>query len=133
MAIFEEPPRRPISDRLLRNAKIMLKVSCRATQGETLLLLADETLLPYGPGIATAALELGLIPTIMDIRHYVASEPYSEGYVLESVKRAMDASDIVIENLADTCISPWATTCGEMSSYMDRSTRIRRSINPRSA
>jgi len=104
MTVFEEPSRRPISDKLLRNAKIMLEVSCRATQGETLLLLADEMLLPYAPGIAAAALELGLIPTIMDIRHYVASEPYGEGYVLESVKRAMDASDIVIENLADTWV-----------------------------
>ena len=104
MIPLEDPPRKPISDALLRNAKIVLKVCCRAVRGETLLLLADDTLLPYAPGIAAAALELGLVPAIMDIRPYVASESYRRGRVLGSVKSAMESSDIVIESLADTWV-----------------------------
>lgn len=92
------------SGRLVRNAKIVLTASCRAKKGESVLLLADEILLPYAAGIAQAALELGLIPTIMDIRHYLASEPYRRGYVMKAVAEAMKAADIVIENLADTWV-----------------------------
>ncbi len=92
------------SRKLIRNAKVVLRTSCRARKGETVLLLADEVLLPFAPAIAQGALELGLIPTIMDIRHYLASEPYRDGYVIESVRAAMNASDIVLENLADTWV-----------------------------
>ena len=102
MITSEKTTDKSASERLLRNARTVLEVSCRAKAGETLLLLADDVLLPYAPAIAEAALDLGLVPAILDIRHYVASEPYQNGYVLESVKRAIEASDIVIQNLADT-------------------------------
>ncbi len=82
----------------------MLCASCRAKKGETLLLLGDDVLLPWTPALAQAALELGLIPTILDIRHYLASEPYKSGYVMKSVVAAMKASDIVIQNLVDTWV-----------------------------
>ena len=92
------------SEKLLRNAKIVLEASCKARQSETLLIMADDILLPYAPAIAEAALSIGVIPSIVDIRHLVKSEQYKDGYVLESLKEAMDASDIVIENLADTWV-----------------------------
>jgi len=92
------------SPNLIRNARTVLTASCDARPGETLLLLADSVLLPYAPGIAQAGLELGLVPSVLDIRHYLASEPYRRGYVLKSVLAAMKASDIVIENLADTWV-----------------------------
>jgi hypothetical protein len=107
-----------ISKKLIRNAKTVLEASCRAKRGETLLLLADRVLLPLAPAIAQAALELGLIPAIMDIRHYLASKPYGNGYVLESVKAAMDASDVVIENLADTWV-PNRPSYGRLSGDPD--------------
>jgi len=116
MIPLPEPSPSPLSPRLLRNAGTVLETSCRAAPGETLLLLADEILLPYAPALAAAALDLGLIPTTLDIRHYVASEQYADGYVLESVKQAIEASDIVLQNLADTWIPNrpgYGRLCGE--------------------
>lgn len=91
-------------EKLLRNAKIVLEASCHAKSGQTLLIIADDKILSIAPALALAGLELGLIPAVMDIRHYLASEPYKNGYVLESVKEAMHASDIVIQNLVDTWV-----------------------------
>lgn len=110
----------PPSRKLLRNARIVLETACRARAGESLLLLADDVLLPYAPAISEAALELGLIPTTIDIRHYVSSAAYADGYVLESVKAAMDASDIVIQNLADTWVPNrpgYGRLCGDPEAH----------------
>ncbi len=104
MAAPIRSPHTAPSKKLVRNARTVLEASCRARPGETLLLLADDVLLPYAPPISEAALDLGLIPTTIDIRHYVASPAYADGYVLDSVGAAMDASDIVIQNLADTWV-----------------------------
>lgn len=104
MIPIPEPPPIPLSDRLLQNARTVLENSCCAAPGETLLLLADEILLPYAPALAAAALDLQLIPTTLDIRHYVTSQQYAAGYVLESAKQAIQASDIVLQNLADTWV-----------------------------
>lgn len=93
-----------IPAKLLQNAKIVLEESCRAKEGETLLILADEILLPYVPALSAAALDIGLIPTITDIRDYLKTPAYSKGYVLQSLKAAIESSDIVIENLADTWV-----------------------------
>jgi hypothetical protein len=97
-------PAEYILARLLQNAKIVLNESCRAKQGETLLILADEILLPYAPALSSAAMDLGLIPTVTDIRDYLKTPAYSKGYVLQSLKMAVESSDIVIQNLADTWI-----------------------------
>jgi leucyl aminopeptidase (aminopeptidase T) len=94
----------PFSAKLKQNAKIVLEESCRAKEGETLLILADEILLPYVPALSAAALDLGLIPTITDIRDYLKSPAYSKGYVLQSLKSSIESSDIVIQNLADTWV-----------------------------
>ena len=95
----------PIEDipaRLMQNAKIVLEESCRAKQGETLLILADEILLPYAPALSSAAMDLGLIPAVFGIRDYLKTPAYKKGYVLQSLKAAIESSDIVIQNLADT-------------------------------
>ncbi len=94
----------PIPDKLLKNAKIVLEVSCRAKTGETLLILADSVLLPYAPVLSSAAVEMGLIPLIFDIRDYLSSPAYAKGFVLPPLKAAMESADIVIENLADTWV-----------------------------
>lgn len=99
-----ETVKKATPEKLLRNAKIVLEASCRAKSGETLLIVADDKILHVAPALALAGLELGLIPSIIDIRTYLASEPYKTGYVLESLKEAMHSSDIVIENLVDTWV-----------------------------
>lgn len=87
--------------KLLENAKIVLEASCRAKPGETVLMVADEKLLPYAPALALAAVELGLIPATIDITHFLSSPSYSEGRILEPLKVAMEAADIVIGNTLD--------------------------------
>lgn len=87
--------------KLLENAKIVLEASCRARPGETVLLVADEKLSPYAPALAAAAVELGLIPTIMDITHFLASPAYDHGRIAEPLRAAMQAADIVIGNTRD--------------------------------
>lgn len=91
--------------RLLRNAKLTLETSCRAKAGESLLILADEIMHPYADGIAAAARELGLLPLVMDIRAYLASPAYQTGAVSKPLLAAMEAADIVLENLADTWVT----------------------------
>lgn len=93
-----------ISKKLIRNARIVLEVSCRAKAGESLLIIGDEVLLPYAPALASAAIELGLIPTIMDITHFLSTDSYQNGFVLKPLKEAIESSDIVIQNLADTWV-----------------------------
>jgi len=93
-----------LPERLLRNARIILETSCRAKEGESLLILADEKLLPISPALVSAALELKLVPAVMDIRGFLSSTQYREGYVYNPLAKAMEAADIVIENLADTWV-----------------------------
>ena len=93
-----------ISKRLLTNARIILETSCRAKRGESLLILADEKLLTYSTALVEAALELNLIPVVMDIRAYLKSKQYKEGYVLKTIATAMESTDIVMENLEDTWV-----------------------------
>jgi hypothetical protein len=81
---------------LVDNAEVVLEASCRAKPGETVLLIADEQLLPYAPAFASAAVELGLAPAIMDIRHFLSSASYESGRILEPLKAAMETADIVI-------------------------------------
>ena len=45
-----------VSGRRLKNARIILETSCRAKEGESVLILADEKLLPYAPALVTASL-----------------------------------------------------------------------------
>ena len=93
-----------LPERLLKNARIILETSCRAKEGESLLILADEKLLPISPALVSAALELKLVPAVMDIRGFLSSTQYREGYVYNPLAKAMEAADIVIENLADTWV-----------------------------
>ena len=90
-----------MDEKLLRNARIVLEASCRAQPGETVLMVADEALLPYAPALASAAVDLGLVPAIMDITDFLSSPAYDEGRILEPLKAAMEESDIVIGNTLD--------------------------------
>lgn len=94
----------PNDDRLDRNARIVLTHACRAKSGESLLILVDEVMRPWAEGLSRAATALGLVPVVMDVRKYLASQAYAEGYVLESVRAAIASSDIVLENLPDTWV-----------------------------
>ena len=93
-----------LSLKLIENARIVLESSCRAKAGESLLIVADDKLLPYGPAFAQAAVELSMIPAVFDIRHYISSQSYKDGSILKPLKEAIMAADIVIENLADTWV-----------------------------
>ena len=90
-----------MDSRLLQNAKIVLEASCRAKPGETVLMVADDKLLPYAPALASAAVELGLVPATIDITHFLSSPAYDENRILEPLKAAMEAADIVIGNTRD--------------------------------
>jgi leucyl aminopeptidase (aminopeptidase T) len=90
-----------MDQKLLQNARIVLDASCRAKPGETVLIVADEKLLPYAPALASVAVELGLVSAIVDVTHFLAGPSYGEGRVLEPLKAAMEAADIVIGNALD--------------------------------
>jgi leucyl aminopeptidase (aminopeptidase T) len=87
--------------KLYENAKIVLEAACRAKAGETVLMVADEKLLPYASALASAAVELGLIPAIIDITHFLSSPAYNQGRLMEPLKAAMESADIVIGNTKD--------------------------------
>ena len=93
-----------VSQKLLENARIILETSCRAKSGETLLILEDDVIHPYMKAFSTAAIGLGLVPAVFDIRDYLTTSAYLKGFVLPSLKSALESSDIVIENLADTWV-----------------------------
>lgn len=88
-------------DRLLENARMVLEVSCRAQPGETLLVVADHVLRPLAPALAAAAVDLGLVPAIIDVTHFIGSPAYRAGRVYEPLRAAMEAADIVIGNTLD--------------------------------
>ncbi|MGE5603871.1 MAG: hypothetical protein ACM30E_12530 [Nitrososphaerales archaeon] len=90
-----------MDDRLLDNARLVLEVSCRAQPGETLLVVADHVLRPFAPALAAAAVDLGLVPAIIDITHFITSPAYRAGRVYEPLRVAMEAADIVIGNTLD--------------------------------
>jgi hypothetical protein len=94
-----------LPERLLVNARIILETSCRAKQGDSVLILADKKLLPFSPALVSAALELKLVPAVMDIRGFLSSTQFKEGYVYKPLAKAMEAADIVIENLVDTWVT----------------------------
>jgi hypothetical protein len=91
----------PMDQKLIDNLKIVLQGSCRANPGETVLFVADEALYPYTPALSVAAVELNLVPATIDIRSFLTSPAYSSRRILEPLKAAMQAADIVIGNTRD--------------------------------
>jgi leucyl aminopeptidase (aminopeptidase T) len=91
---------------ILKNARITLEVSCQAKRGESVLILTDKD--PQRSACAAAleaaAVQLGLLPMIMDLSAYSkrcngksASKPeVLKSLVLKPVKSAAEAADIVI-------------------------------------
>jgi hypothetical protein len=87
-------------DRLLQNARMILEASCRARPGEcVLVLVTSDAIAARAPALTAAALQLGLLPTTMDIRGFVASPAYRQGRILRPVKAAIEAADIVLNNI----------------------------------
>ena len=91
----------PAGSALLRNARIVLQASCRAQPGESLVILMDEALRPCAPALAEAAVALGLLPAVIDITHFTGSPAYRQGRLLEPLRAAIRAADIVIANTRD--------------------------------
>lgn len=86
---------------MLRNARIVLEVSCRARPGESVLILVDDPLAQCADALVAAALEIGAVPLVTDIRPFLRSPAYRQGRLLEPLKAALEAADIVIANTAD--------------------------------
>lgn len=85
----------------LRNARIVLKVSCLANPGESVLILTDmsEHRLACVRALEAAAVQLGAIPVIMDVSSYsrlVAGKPPHGSAVLKPIRAAVESADIVI-------------------------------------
>jgi len=85
-----------IPARLLENARIILQVSCRAEAEETVLVVADRTLMRHAPALVAAANDIGAIPAVFDISAYVQTDWYRDGRVFEPLKVAMEEADIVL-------------------------------------
>lgn len=91
-------------NKLLHNAEIVLKASCRAQEGETLLLVTErsEKMMGYAQVLAAAGEKLGLVPMIIDISEFSKSAHnpkdtwFREGLVFPPLKAALEASDIAI-------------------------------------
>jgi hypothetical protein len=87
-------------DTLLKNARIVLEASCRAQPGENVLIVvSNNTIYQRTPALLRAALELGLVPSVIDVRAFVASPIYNAGYILKPLKAAIESADIVINNI----------------------------------
>lgn len=83
------------------NARIVLEASCRAKPGEQVLIIADTVIGPIAGTIAAAAVDLGLLPMIADITHFLGSPAYEQNRYLRHLQEAMKVADIVIFNTKD--------------------------------
>ncbi len=95
---------------LLRNARITLEVSCQARPGESVLILTDRdsVRMACSRALEVAAVDMGLIPVIMDVTAYgkigldkARRDPLvgvMTSVIAEPVKRAVEAADIVIRS-----------------------------------
>jgi len=83
------------SDRLVRNAKMVLEVCLRAEADETCLIVTVERFAKYAHALARAAIEIGAHPIIMDVGQYLV-HGYKEGRVLEPFAAAYEAADMAV-------------------------------------
>ena len=92
--------RREQQARLLENARILLEVSCRATTGETVLILSNAQFHRYARAVAQAAETLDLHPVIMDLGEYPFERDINHLYApsppLPAVAEALRVADLVI-------------------------------------
>ncbi|HUT59647.1 MAG TPA: hypothetical protein VNA25_17510 [Phycisphaerae bacterium] len=96
------------SDRLAHNARITLEVSCCLKPGETVVILTKHTdtryttgdkLLMYSRALADAAAEMGALPTILDVTHFLSSETYESGGAIKPIREALHSADVVIATM----------------------------------
>jgi hypothetical protein len=90
-----------MENRFLKNARIVLEVSCLAKAGESVLILTDsnERRLACARALEAAAVELGVIPVIMDVSAYsrlMAGKPRHGPLGVKPIKVAVESADIVI-------------------------------------
>ena len=89
-----------MENRLLQNARIVLEAACRARSGESVLVIVtSEAILERTPALVTAALDLGLVPAVIDIRSFIASPAYGAERILQPLKAAIESADIVVNNI----------------------------------
>ena len=114
----------------LKNARIVVEVSCQAQPGESVLILTDanEGRVARAQALAAAATELGALPAIMDVSDYKVLWKQSEamGPVFPQVKAAVEAADITINIggprfdtvLGDADAWDYNLTCAERRVYL---------------
>jgi leucyl aminopeptidase (aminopeptidase T) len=92
-----------VNDRLAENSHLAVKTSCLARRGETVLIITDQNLMKYARAAATAAIDCGALPVVIDVDDFTSTTAYREGIVMKPLKAAIESSDIVICNrrLAD--------------------------------
>jgi hypothetical protein len=99
------------NDQLIKNAKIILEVSCLGKPGESVLILTDRdsARMACSRALEVAALDLGLVPVIMDVTAYgklgvekARRDPLvgiMTSIRVEPVKKAVESADIVIRSI----------------------------------
>ncbi len=90
---------------MIENARIVLEVSCRARAGESLLILADDAMRTRVPALCAAARGIGVVPVVLDVQEFLSAPAYARGYIHPALKAAIEAADIVLQNLPDTWVT----------------------------
>jgi leucyl aminopeptidase (aminopeptidase T) len=103
-----------MEDRLLKNARIVVEISCRVKANESVLILTklrepEGRRWHYSRALGSAAAELGAMPVVMDLAHYTLTQSYRDGRILKPLKAAIESADVVIAdnlNYADILGDP---------------------------
>jgi aminopeptidase len=100
-----------LNDQLIKNAKTILEISCLGKPGESVLILTDRdpVRMLCSRALEVAALDLGLVPVIMDVTAYgelgiekARRDPLvgvMTSIVVEPVIKAVESADIVIRSM----------------------------------
>lgn len=100
--------------RLLKNARIVVEISCSVKANESVLILTKlresaGRRWNYSRALASAVVDLGAMPMVVDIAHYTSSSSYRDRRVLTPLKAAIESADVVIAdnvNYADILGDP---------------------------
>jgi leucyl aminopeptidase (aminopeptidase T) len=99
-------PAEGLSRRFVENARITLETACLAKRGESVLIVTDRTpeWVACTRALEAAAVELGLVPVVMDISAYsdIVTDKAQRKAVLgkstavKPIKSALEAADLVV-------------------------------------
>jgi len=96
------------SDRLARNARITLEVSCGVKPDETVVVLTGlrpeicpdrDQVEIYAAALAKAAVALGAHPVVLNLSDFLAGPAFAEGRILEPVRAALTSADVVVNTM----------------------------------